>query len=391
VDGGVVYVGGFFSSIGGQARNFIAAVSSSGTGAATAWNPDANNFVIALAVDNGLVYAGGDFTQIGGQPRNYLAALSPATGLADAQWNPNPNRSPSGTSVIWALATGVGKVYAGGGFTSFGGVTRNRLAALTTATGIPTAWNPNLSGGQVNALALKQGTLYVGGNFTQIGEQSRQNIAAFSTATGQLDAAWDPNADNGVYALAVDSDGSTVYAGGFFNSIGGQSRTYIAALGPVGSGGTATGWNPTVERNIFALALGNHTVYAGGSHCREEGCRNLIAIDKDTGTVDANWNPNPDSFIFALAMSADGNTLYAGGGFVNIGGQPRNYLAALTSGTGLATAWNPNPDFGPINSLAVNGSTVVAGGAFNHIGGQSRVSIAALDGEGAVSAWNPPC
>ncbi len=389
VDGGVVYVGGYFSSIGGQSRNAIAAVNGSGTGAATAWNPDANYLVTALAVYNGLVYAGGEFTQIGGLPRNYLAALSPTTGLADAQWNPNPNRPGTvSTDTILALATSGGKVYVGGGFSSFGGVTRNGLAALTTATGIPTAWNPNVSGTGVNALALKQGTLYVGGEFTGIGGQSRQNIAAFSTATGQLDATWVPNADNIVRALAVSSDGSTVYVGGLFTQIGGQGRTYIAALNPVGSGGTATGWNPIAEKFVLALALGSHTLYAGGEYCGGEDCRKLIAIDTDTGAVDANWNPNPDAIIFALNLSADGNTLYAGGSFFNIGGQPHNYLAALASGTGLATAWNPNPD-DILYSLAVNGGTVFAGGTFNHIGGQSRVSIAALDSEGVANAWNP--
>ena len=390
VDGGVVYVGGFFSSIGGQARNFIAAVNVSGTGAATAWNPDANNLVTALAVYNGLVYAGGDFTQIGGLPRNYLAALSPTTGLADAQWNPNPNRPGTvSTDTILALATSGGKVYAGGGFSSLGGVTRNGLAALTTATGIPTAWNPNVSGTGVNALALKQGTLYVGGDFWQIGGQSRQNIAAFSIATGQIDPAWVPNADNIVRALAVNSDGSTVYAGGFFTQIGGQDRNHLAALSPVGSGGTATGWNPGSDGFVFALALGSHTLYAGGTNCGGQ-CRMLIAIDRDTGVVDAGWDPNPDGLLVnVLALSADGNTLYAGGSFANIGGQPRNNLAALaSSGTGLATAWNPNPDNASY-SLALHGNTVFAGGTFSHIGGQSRISIAALDGEGAAGPWNP--
>ena len=81
------------SPIGGQNRNRIAKLSSTGTGAADpTWNPGANNSVHALAVSGGDVYAGGDFTSIGGQSRNRIAKLSSTgTGAADPSWNPDAN------------------------------------------------------------------------------------------------------------------------------------------------------------------------------------------------------------------------------------------------------------------------------------------------------------
>ena len=43
ISGTSVYAGGYFTSIGGQTRNYLAKLSSSGTGAADAtWNPNAN-------------------------------------------------------------------------------------------------------------------------------------------------------------------------------------------------------------------------------------------------------------------------------------------------------------------------------------------------------------
>ena len=81
VSGSTVYAGGLFSSIGGQNRNNIAALDAS-SGLATAWDPDAGgdypyDYVQALAVSGSTIYVGGPFTSIGGQNRGYLARFSP--------------------------------------------------------------------------------------------------------------------------------------------------------------------------------------------------------------------------------------------------------------------------------------------------------------------------
>ncbi len=39
-----------------------------------------------------------------------------------------------------------------------------------------------------------------------------------------------------------------------------------------------------------------------------------------------------------------GSTLYVGGWFNRIGGEYRNYVAALDTQTGTPTAWNPGAD-----------------------------------------------
>ena len=64
--------------------------------------------------------------------------------------------------------------------------------------------------------------------------------------------------------------------------------------------------------------------------------------------------------------AVSGNTVYVGGIFTSIGGQPRNRIAAIDATTGLATAWNPNADSWE-QSLAVSGGIVYAGGAFTNI------------------------
>src|SRR5262249_2898278 len=151
-------------------------------------------------------------------------------------------------------------------------------------------WDAAASGTeQVRALALSGSTLYVGGAFSSLGGATRNNIAALDASTGNA-TPWNPDADNTVDSLAVS--GATVYPGGQFGTIGGQTRNRIAALDV--SSGAATSWNP----------------------------------DASSGSGEA-----------VLALAVSGPTVYAGGVFTTIGGQPRNNIAALDTTTGAATAW----------------------------------------------------
>jgi hypothetical protein len=131
VSGSTVYAGGYFTSVGGQTRNRIAAIDALGN--ATGWNPDASgsgNFnVRALAVSGSTVYAGGYFTSIGGQTRNRIAALD-ASGNATG-WNPTAGWNPDAyPDEVYALAVSSGKVYIGGAFTNVGPYVLSNVARL---------------------------------------------------------------------------------------------------------------------------------------------------------------------------------------------------------------------------------------------------------------------
>jgi predicted small secreted protein len=411
VIGTTVYVGGVFDSIGGQNRNYIAALDAT-TGNATAWNPTASGGVASIAVSGTTVYAGGYFHSIGGQGRSGIAALDATTGNATA-WNPTANAG------VASIAVSGTTVYVGGDFDTIGGQRRNYIAALDATTGNVLAWSPKANAG-VASIAVIGTTVYIGGRFTSIGGQSRNFIAALDATTGNA-LAWNPNANGGqagevvltfanlvsegpgVYSLAVS--GSTVYAGGNFTSIGGQSRNNIAALDA--TTGNALAWNPNANPYVYSLAVSGTTVYAGGSgSIIGQGRSYIAALDAITGNTMA-WNPNPyDSTIqcwrhldgtctfykypvIVRSLALSGATVYTAGVFENIGGQNRNYIAALDATTGNALVWNPNANWF-VNSLIVNGATIYAGGVFLSIGGQSRNNIAALDATtGNALAWNP--
>lgn len=385
--GSTIYVGGNFSSFGGQARANLAAFDAT-TGAVTSWNPGAAGLVLTMATNGSTVFVGGDFTSIGGQSRAKIAAVDAATG-AVTSWNPAPNLPGGDPWTVRCLAVSGSVVYAGGGFTSIGFQFRNRLAALDATTGAATAWNPNPNTAtETTALAVEGSTVYVGGNFSTIGGQDRNKVAAVDAATGNA-TAWNPDAGLGsVYCFAIQ--GSTVYVGGIFNRIGGQSRLNLAALDAVT--GSATAWNPTANANVYAIAASGARVFAGGAFQMAGGVpRNrAAALDLTTGMA-TDWNPNIEGtspYVHALAVS--GSTVYLGGSFTFVGGQIRNYIAAVDKTTGVPTSWNPNASF-TVNALAVSGSNVYVGGQFfTSIGGQPRAYLAAVDATtGKATAWTP--
>jgi hypothetical protein len=374
VVGRTVLVGGAFGSIGGQARDGIAALDAT-TGAATPWNPTANGWVHVLAVNGHHVYAGGSFSSIGGQNRNYIAALDAETGAATS-WNPDAN------GYIYDLEVSGSTVYACGGFEGIGGQSRHRVAALDAVTGNATGWNP-APNGEVWELLPVGSTVYVGGTFTSIGGQPRHYIAALDVESG-LAMPWAPNADNVVQAIAVS--GSTVYAGGWFTNIGGQARNLIAALDAVS--GAATPWNPDAgatglefDPYVKTLAVSGSMVYAGGYFNRIGGQSraHLAALDATTGSATA-WDPGGvvvDGPTGVNSLVVAGSTVYAGGAFTWVGGQARNYLAALDAASGAATTWDPNADW-LVEDVAVNGSTVYAGGRFGRVAASPVRGLAAI-------------
>ena len=89
------------------------------------FNPNANDTVSSVALQaDGKIVIGGYFTSIGGVARNYIARLN-ADGTVDADFNPGTDYYVNSIAL-----QANGKILIGGGFSSVGGVTRNKIARL---------------------------------------------------------------------------------------------------------------------------------------------------------------------------------------------------------------------------------------------------------------------
>ncbi len=189
--------------------------------------------------------------------------------------------------------------------------------------------------GTVRAVLIVGDTVYVGGSFTQVRGSggtpvvNRTNLAAFDRTTGALRTAFSADTNNVVRALA--SDGTALFVGGSFTTIKGVSRARTARV-DLTTGNVAT-WTGNTTSHVYALALSGSQLYVGGAFGTAGGQPRgrIAAFDKDTGALSTTFNPNADATVHALAVSPDGQTVYAGGNFLNIGGGARSYLAALTT------------------------------------------------------------
>jgi hypothetical protein len=383
------FLGGSFGSVRGQARMGLAQVDSSGN--VTAWNPGTDGPVYALSVSAGVVYAGGNFNAVGGQPRKSLAAISATTGVVSA-WD--PQAGPIAHPTIEAIIVLGNTIYVGGNFTFIGQQTRNYIAALDAASGLATGWNPNADN-RVYALTVRvevfptaSTTVYAGGQFANIGGAARNFVAALDAtgaATGAA-TAWNP-APNGI-VRALNVNGPSVFVGGLFTSIGGQSRRNLALIS--GSGLASTTFDPSPDFSVLALTRAGNILYVGGTFTAIGGLprRGLAQIDLLGFTVTA-WDPSPNmGKINALAVA--GTRLFAGGGFTGMGGVTRLGLAALDATTGSATSWDPGPQVGRVRAFAIGDGILYAGGTFTSIAGQPRNMLAAIDRTtGAVTGWSP--
>ena len=109
------------------------------------------------------------------------------------------------------------------------------------------------------------GKILAGGFFTSIGGQTRNRIARLDATTGLADS-FDPNANGFVYSIAVQADGKILAGGGFngANSIGGQTRNFIARLDA--TTGLADSFNPNANNDVFSIAVqADGKILAGGN------------------------------------------------------------------------------------------------------------------------------
>lgn len=425
--GGRLYVHGGFASVGGTTRQGLVALDPT-TGLLLAWDPEIPGAVIHAAADGGVLFISGDFTSVGGQPRNGMAALDADTGallpatfthsrgggvvqvqasggrvyarggcdspsptnliasvcayLADG--TPLPNWGDGTTEYFGPMLATPARVYIGASASVPGGF-EYRVRGFDPVTGRPDGWrSPPLGqshAASIASMATAGARIYVSGDFAGAGPATRSRFAAFDTTTGAL-STWQPAVSAAANALV--SDGARIALTGRFRSTGGMYVSSLAAL-DLATGRPRPLPLPSMPGPVTALAASGSLVVAGAGSA-------IVAFSATTGTERARLSVSaagaPPGTVSALAIAEP--TLFVGGNFVDLLGQPRRHLGAIDMRTGLPTPFDPQPD-DQVYRLRVSSGAVYAVGAFRTVPGYARAGVAAWDlATGALEPFSPP-
>ncbi len=201
---------------------------------------------------------------------------------------------------------------------------------------------------------------------------------------------------NGVCAAAGCDIAVTLFDPPALRIVGSAVSSAASSVGSNASAAPISGaWS--ANGNVWAMKKMGNTLYLGGSFTEVGGQPRygLAAVDATTGEV-LPWNPNAhytgaagESIV--QAMAAEGNTLYVGGNFSYIGSTVRNRVAAIDATSGVVLPWGASLNAKPYDTPSIISSLALAGDTLYGGGNNYRCGLAAWNkatGE-LVSAWHP--
>lgn len=256
---------------------------------------------------------------------------------------------------------------------------------------------------EVSALVLQpDGKLLVGGAFNTYNGVARNRIARLEV-NGALDTGFDPGSGInsgqpywGATALALQPDGK-VLVGGHFTTFNGTPKGALVRLNADGSldpgFGTAAGF--VGNSYVYALAVcADGKVLVAGQFQDYEGhaCHNLIRLTAE-GAFDPTFDPGtgPSEVIYTMALRADQRILI-GGAFDHFNGVPVGFFAQLNADGSLDSGFNAGTGFNyRVWCIALRpDDTMLVGGEFTAVAGVPRQRIARLHPDGTLDTGFDP-
>jgi len=319
---GKILIGGSFTNLAGQSRNFIGRLNSDGS-LDPDFNPGADNIVNCFAVQpDGKILVGGYFQNLSGQIRTCIARLYPGGSL---DTNFAPSVSLGGTPFVNALVVQPdGKILVGGQLGLLNGQFIPNLGRLNPDGSVDNSFSCPINSPGVLSLALQSdGRIMAGGWFCN----NWCYLDRLNT-NGTVDSTFNTAPSSVIDAIIIQPDGK-ILVGGEFVSLLGTTRNHLARLNPNCTLDSA--FNPGANGPVTSLALqADGKILVGGSFTTLAGQArtNLGRLNPD-GSIDTTFFPSANSNVLALALQPDGAVL-VGGPFSNVSGQSRSGLARLT-------------------------------------------------------------
>jgi trimeric autotransporter adhesin len=344
----------------------------------TSWSPlgsGMNAYVMDLAMlPSGSVVAGGWFSTAGGVAAQYVAAWN------GVGWQPlAPNGASSKVSCM--TVTPNGEIVVGGRFHRFDSAAVANVAVRSG--GVWSALGSGTNGPILVVATNSRGETFAGGSFGTIEGTAAAGIARW---TGSGWAPLGAGLDGSVTCITFAANNDLI-VGGWFANAGGTPAKGVARWNgstwlALGTGFTLTG----MPGGVLAVAeLPNGDVVAGGVFDTADGApTNFIA--RWTGSTWTTLGSGLAGSMFlagvrALTVMQNGD-LVASGFFSTAGGSPANHIASWNGSTWSTLGSGTNAAI-LCAELSAAGELLV-GGAFSTAGGMPASGVARWDG----SAWS---
>jgi uncharacterized delta-60 repeat protein len=387
---GKILVGGGFTTYNGVTENRIIRLNSDGS-KDTTFNTGTgfNNNVTSIKLQaDGKILVGGYFTTYNGVTENKIIRLN-SNGNKDTTFN-------TGTGILgFVFSIEVqtnGKILIGGFFTDYDGVIEHNIIRLNTNGSKDTAFNTGTGfGAWVNTIKQQaDGKILLGGEFGSYNGNTENYIIRLNSS-GTKDTSFDTDTgfNNTVYSIAVQTDGK-ILVGGNFTSYKGVAANRIIRLNASGSKNTSfaigTGFNFTVD-TIAVQADGK--ILVGGTFSTYNGVteNKIIRINTD-GTKDATFNNGQfDNIIRTTEEQTDGKILI-GGLFTSFKGSTENRIIRLNTDSTKDTSFNTGTGFdGTVYIIKKQtDGKIIVGGNFTTYKGVAQNYLIRLNTDGTKDA-----
>jgi len=336
---------------------------------------------------DGKIYVGGDFNTYKGVVENFIIRLN-ADGSKDTGFD---NTTGFNDVVLQVVVDSNGKIYVGGTFSTYKGLTENRIIRLNPDGSKDTDFD-NTTGfnGQLNIIVIdSNGKIYVGGTFTTYKGLTENRIIRLNP-DGSKDTDFDNTTGFNSTALriAIDSNGK-VYIVGSFTTYKGATENRIIRLNPDGS--KDTGFDNTTGFNDLPTAIAtdsNGKIYVGGQFTTYKGVteNRIIRLNAD-GSKDTDFDNTTgfNSTVLRIAIDSNGK-IYVGGSFTTYKGVTENRIIRLNPDGSKDTGFDNTTGFnGTVRKITVDSNgKIYVGGSFTSYKGVTANNIILLNPDGSI-------
>ncbi len=391
---GKIIISGDFTTYNGVPVNRIARLNSNGS-LDSFFNCSANGTVLVTNVQgDGKIIVGGLFTTINGISENYLVRLN-SDGSIDNTF------VLEGTGINGFIKTvsiqSDGKIIAGGNFTLYDIISKNRLVRLNSDGSIDNTFNigTGFNVAIYTTSIQSDGKIIVGGLFTSYNSITKRRIVRLNS-DGSIDNTFNIGTGfgNNIYTTHIQSNGKII-VGGYFGTYNSILKNHIVRLnsdGSIDNTFIGLGFNNGGSVNCTAIQSDGKIIVGGGFNSYNgTPINNIIRLNTD-GTNDNifNFQYGSNASVSTTCIQSDGKILIAGS-FSSFNGTIQSSVDRLNTDGTIDSSFNTSGLIGgTVNSFSLqNDSKIIIGGNFTINNGNATINIGRLNNDGTLdSAFN---